>query len=230
MKRALLIKVAVAILSTTFAGNALAFNDNEVAALGGYVSMGTTTVLGDGYAELNQINLEDKSLSFAAGGGLYIDYYFNSWFALDAGMGFVGQGLRYRGYVLGEKWRTRVRLVCMEIPISLKFNIDRRFQIAIGIALWVAVSGKETTHAADADVENKWTEDRHWAPYRRANVGPKVSFAYAIPVGPIHIVPGLSWMMHLINDFDNGDIPNNGEFVMREMNIMLHVGVEWFFR
>lgn len=236
MKRALLLAAAAVQLTIGFSVHAFSSinNDNdynnEELAVGGYLSMGTAAVLGDGYAELYQINPDDKSLSYSAGGGAYFDYYLNPRLGVEAGLGFLGKGLRYTGYVLGEKWRTRARLVYMEIPISLKFNIDRRFQITAGIALWVALSGKEVTHTENARIETDWSEDRFWAPYHRANVGPKISFAYAVKAGPVHVVPGVTWMLHLINDFDNDDIQGDTEYVMREMNIMLNVGVEWCFR
>ncbi len=233
--RPLILPLLAALLPLVSSPPAAAFGEvpKETAAVGGTLTMGSATTLGEGYAGLARIDLQpglDKSLSFSAGGGAYIDYYFVPWFGVEGGIGFVGKGVRYKGAVLGEPWRTRLRLIYMELPISLKFNIARRFRIGLGVALWVAVSGKEKTHAGDAVIENKLDEDRLWAPYHRANVGPKVSLAYAIPLGPVHILPGASWMMHIVNDLDNDDIPGDTDYVMREMNVMLNVGVEWFFR
>ena len=219
------------LLGASGRAHALEKNLNEETAVGGYLAMGTATVLGDGYADLPTHNIDQpKSLSYSAGGGFYIDHYLNEWFGIEAGIGFIGKGVRYKGSVLGEDWRMRLRLVCMEIPVALKFNIDRRFQITAGIALWVTVSGKETGKTGSVTIENKFDTDADWAPYRRANVGPKISFAYAIPVGPVNIVPGLTWMMHLVNDIDSNDVSATADYPMREMNIMLQVGIDWFFR
>ena len=225
--KAILLQLAAVLVMLSMVRETCALepNLNEETAVGGYLAMGTATVLGDGYADLNGID-QDKSLSYSAGGGLYIDHYFNEWFGVEAGIGFLGKGARYKGSVLGEDWRMRLRFVYMEIPIALKLNIDRRFQITAGIALWVALTGKEVGNAGSVSVENKFDSDEDWAPYHRANVGPKLSFAYAIPVGPVNIVPGLTWMMHLINDIDTA----TADHTMREMNIMLQVGVDWFFR
>ena len=201
---------------------------NEKMAIGGILSMGIAMGIGDGYAEYMDVNPTWKTPRFAAGGGAYFNYYFAPWFGLHVGLVFVGKGTRYNGDILNESWHTRLALVYLELPFALKFNIDRRFQITAGGALWVAVFGKATTVAGDVEVEDDF-EESDWDSYHRANIGPKVSLAYSIPLGPINLVPGATWMFHTVNDLDNDEIPGKDDHQLRMMNVMIDVGVEWFF-
>jgi hypothetical protein len=117
--------------------------------------------------------------------------------------------------------------------VAFKLNIHG-FQAAFGIALWVALAGKRTSADETSVVHTKWTSDGDpsWAMYHRANVGPWVNMGYAIEVGPVEIVPSVTWMMHGINDLDNDGIPPftiETDFQLRAMNVMINCGAQWGF-
>jgi hypothetical protein len=54
----------------------------------------------------------------------------------------------------------------------------------------------------------KWDGD-DWDHFRRFNFGLKLVLGYAIPIGPVSLVPGFCWSMHLINEYK--DIPDEEE-------------------
>ena len=58
---------------------------------------------------------------------------------------------------------------------------------------------------------------------RRVNMGPRIVLGYAIPLGPVSLVPGASWSMHVISEFKEG-----GD-AARAMNIMFNVAGEFGF-
>ena len=96
-----------------------------------------------------------------------------------------------------------------------------------------ALAGKSKSEGEieglDMSAEVKWNDDM-WDSYRRFNIGPKIVLGYAIPVGPISIVPGISWSLHLLNeykDLDDDDFEENDDDSIRAMNIMFRVGAEF---
>ena len=140
-------------------------------------------------------------------------------------MNFFGQQVDYE---------IKYKLIYMEIPIAAKLNIHN-FQATMGIAFWFALAGKTISETDDDTTTHKWDGDDDWDRVRRVNLGPRITLGYAIPVGPVFIVPSITWMFHLINDLDEDEInddigPNSNEdFKARAMNIMFNVGAEFGF-
>ena len=187
-----------------------------------------------GNAEDN-INAKPKlALAF----NLFFDFYITPMMAIEAGVGFIGKGGKAEvdADIIGSDsdgtfWD---KVTYFEIPIAFKLNI-KGFQASLGIGMWIAVKGKTKWEEGGLTVTQEW-EDDEWDWVRRFNVGPRVFLGYAIPVGPIYIVPGVTWMMHMINDVDNEEIqddrpgfPDADEIQVRSMNIMFNVGVEFGF-
>lgn len=201
--------------------------------VGGNLSSGFAMVAGHGYEQWMGIDRTNRTAKYAIGGSAYFDFYFTPMFAVEAGLGFSAGGIRFRedNIVLKEV------VTYMEIPVCFKVDY-KHFQGAAGLVLFVALSGKTTLKDKDADSEitDKWNNTNRWQYIHRANFGPKLSFSYAVPVGPVFVVPGISWTMHLINDLDNGEIHNDDPFLpdsqkynMRANSLMFNVGVEWGF-
>ena len=57
---------------------------------------------------------------------------------------------------------------------------------------------------------------------------PRVTIGYAIPVGPIAIVPSLMWSIELINSAKD-DLADDADAKIHNMNLMGNVGVEFGF-
>ncbi len=62
---------------------------------------------------------------------------------------------------------------------------------------------------------------RAWDTVRRFNLGSRVTFGYAIPIGEFFVVPNVQWSTHLLDD-----VISQGDLVSRFSNLMLVVGVE----
>ena len=207
--------------------------------VGGFFSMGFATMIAHGYEGFsftgNEPYRDDKKISFAFGGGGYFIYYFTDMVGIQTGLGFLSTGVRYKWSEGGDTLKERIRLAYMEIPVLARLNIQG-FQLGLGIALWVALSAKTTEETPDEKFTSKWVKSDEWEAYHRVNMGPWFNFGYAIEVGPVEIVPSLTWMIHLINDINNNatDISNtnfDGEsgYRMRAMNIMINCGVQYGF-
>ncbi len=197
--------------------------ENKV--VGGYLSLGIGMAAGDGIEELTPfVGRGDRTAKFVVGGLAYFDYYFTAMIGIEGGFGFLTKGVRH---TVGDAI-LKNRVVYMELPVSFKLDF-RHFQFTAGVALSIALSGLTSTADNDVVELTRWSNDE-WDIFHRVNFGPRLTFSYAIPVGPIFIVPGMSWMIHLINDFNNNeiDIPNE-ELRSRFMNLMFNAGVEWGF-
>jgi hypothetical protein len=201
--------------------------------VGGYLSTGIAMTAGDGYETWLGINRNDRTAKFAIGGDAYFDYYFTPMFGIEAGLGFHNKGIRF-SFNEGPLVRSRLSFAYMEIPVCFKFDIHH-FQGTVGFALFIALSGKESDKFDnDREEKIKWNDD-DWQYYHRANFGPKLAFSYAIPVGPVFIVPGISWSIHLINDLNNDElhrdnaIPDDVDSRARANTLMANIGVEWGF-
>ncbi len=204
--------------------------------VGGYLSSGFAFVAGEGYEDLWNsiiINRNDRTAKFATGGGAYFDYYFTSMFGIEAGLEFLTKGIRFSD----DDIRLKESLVYMGIPVCFKIDY-RHFQAAVGLELFVALSGQTTVKDTDLDsvTKTKWNDRDRWQYVHRVNFGPKIVLGYAVPVGPIYIVPSMSWSIHLINDLNNDEIhrdnpliPDDEKLNMRANNLMFNVGVEWGF-
>ncbi len=183
-------------------------------------------------------NYIDTKPKFALSFNVFFDFYLTPMMAIEAGVGFIGKGGKTEIDVNVPGFNVDVtgwdKVTYLEIPIAFKLNI-KGFQASLGIGMWIALSGKSKWEDGDDTHTHKWGDD-DWDWVHRFNVGPRVFLGYAIPVGPIYIVPGVTWMMHMINDVDNEEIqddrpnfPDADEIQVRSMNIMFNIGVEFGF-
>jgi len=182
--------------------------------VGANMSMGMATFVGD---------VDDAKLRFAGGGAAYFDFYLMPILALEAGIGFVGTGYRAEDEFMGQEFKMRTKFFNMEIPLGVKLNI-KGFQASVAVALHFVLAGKTKTEAGDDEDEHKWSGD-DWDHFHRANLAPKITLGYAIPVGPVAIVPSVSWFLNLVNE--GKDLQNDDSY--RGMNIMFNVGAEFGF-
>jgi hypothetical protein len=211
--------------------------------IGGFIGFGITTQLGSGHmfaqdylfyediASGETIDKDDRTAKFAGGGGVYFDYYFIPFWGVEAGLGFTTKGIRYKGTEDGLEWKAQVRHMYMELPVMVKLNY-RHFQATAGLALSVALSGVQTLKEGDSKRSQRFQSDR-WRYYNRVNLGPKLGAAYAIPVGPVFVVPGITWSFHFIDELNDDDIDHfapagdTRSLRYRSMNLMFNAGVEW---
>jgi hypothetical protein len=205
--------------------------------VGGYLSTGLAMTAGDGYEQLTGVSRNDRTAKFAVGGDAYFDYYFTPMFGIEAGLGFHNKGIRFSFEDTDEDLeliRSRLSFVYMEIPVCFKFDIHH-FQGTVGFSLFFALSGKQSSKFDNDHKEEDKLNGSDWQYYHRVNFGPKLEFSYAIPVGPVFIVPGISWSIHLINDFNNDElhrdnrIADDEELRARANILMANIGVEWGF-
>lgn len=194
--------------------------------IGGYYHLGFALVAGNGYELWTSQDRDDRTAKFSTGGGAYFDYYFNHFLGIEGGFGIITKGIRYHG---ADKHK--VTLPYMELPVMAKFTI-KGFQAAVGLALFVALGGRTTNIYEENKTIHSFT-DQDWDYMHRVNFGPKIALGYAIPVGPISIVPGLSWTIHFVNDLDSDEIEDSTfrrddpNYSMRATNLMFVVAVEW---
>jgi len=193
--------------------------------VGAFMSMGMALVVGDHVAEYQLGDNYDEKPRFAGGGGAYFDWYLMEILALEGGIGFIGKGYRVKDEIMNEEVKAWERLIAMEIPLGVKLNI-KNFQIGVAVALDIALSGKRKTKSDSDNNTHTWGDD-DWDNCRRFNLGPRVTLGYAIPIGPIALVPGLSWSMDLINWAK--DEAADADMKARGMNIMFNVGAEFGF-
>ncbi len=239
MKRVLFISIALWI--SMVCGTATAYDGehgDKKMVIGGYLSNGFAMVAGKGYEQWSNLERNDRTAKFAIGGDVYFDYYFTPLFGIDVGFGFLTKGIRFKfdnATDIDPIVRIKNSLVYMEIPVCFKIDFHH-FQGTVGFAMFIALSGKTSYKDRDDNkVENKWNKGDEWQYVHRVNFGPKLAFSYAIPVGPVFIVPGISWSIHLINDLNNdelhrdNEIPDDEKVKARANNLMFNVGAEWGF-
>ena len=187
-------------------------------AIGGYVAMGMAHEVGD---------YDDAKFRFAGGGGAYFDFYLTPLLALEAGLGIVGKGAREEGTIeeMGyvADYETRLKFTYLTIPLGVMLNI-KGLQIGAAWEIAFALAGKSKSESGDTETEHKWDGD-DWDNFRRFNMGPRLRVGYAIPVGPISIVPGIYWSLHVLNEYK--DMPDDFDDSIRAMNIMFLVAVEF---
>ncbi|MBN2804267.1 MAG: hypothetical protein JXR91_14320 [Deltaproteobacteria bacterium] len=209
--------VVMIVMLTSFAANAQI--EAEAApvdaggskiALGGYMALGLATGTG---TDSDQVDGR-----FAGGGAAYVDIYFSRLIALDVGLGLLGRGIK----ISEDDDYIKTYLLNMEIPVGVKFNISG-LQIGAGISAFIALKGKTKSDFMGVEATADW-DDNSWDVNRRFNLATKLFVGYAIPVGPIAIVPGLEWTFDLLNNL-KGD--NIGDNKWRYTNIMFRVGVEF---
>ncbi len=111
----------------------------------------------------------------------------------------------------------------MPLQVSIPLVVDLGVQQPNLDLPTFALAGKSKSESGDTETEHKWDGD-DWDNFRRFNMGPRIRVGYAIPVGPIAIVPGIYWSLHVLNE-NTGD--NSDDYAMRAMNIMFLVAVEF---
>ena len=197
--------------------------DGHKMAIGGYAALGMAHEVGD---------YDDAKFRFAGGGGAYFDFHLTPLLALEAGLGIVGKGTREEGTiditdeagtVLGSiDYETRLKLTYLTIPLGVMLSI-KGLQIGAAWEIAIALAGKSKSDSGGNETERTWDGD-DWDNFRRFNMGPRLRVGYAIPVGPIAIVPGMYWSLHVLNE-NTGD--NSDDNAYRAMNIMFLVAVEF---
>jgi len=192
--------------------------------LGAFMGMGAALAVGnfqDGF--IPDQYADSKRPRFAGEGGIYFNYYLTDIWALEAGLDFAGKGFILK-FDEGDA-KVRQTFIDLEIPIGMKLNVQN-FQVALAINLSFVISGKVRSKS---EAEGTTLEGTHkmsgsdWDDIRRFNIGPKLNLGYAIPLGPVDLVPGISWSMDLI------DMAKPDDLGMRRMNIMLVVAGEFGF-
>jgi hypothetical protein len=186
--------------------------------VGAYMSMGMAhTILNLG----DSPDQTDPKPRFAGAGGAYFDWYLMDLLAVEGGLAFIGKGFRAEeGDV--KMWE---RIIYMEMPLGAKLAY-MGFQASLTVGLEFALSGKTTAKEGGDKSSHKW-DSEDWDLYRRFNLCPRITLGYAIPVGPIFIVPGLTWMIEVINDA-KGDA-DDANMKIHNMNLMINAGAEWGF-
>jgi hypothetical protein len=187
--------------------------------VGAYMSMGMAHLIID-YGDGDGPDLKPR---FAGGGGAYLDFYLMEMFALEGGISFIGKGARYDIDEFDAKvWE---RIIYMEIPLGVKLNIHG-FQASLTIGLEFALSGKTKAKSDEDEDSHTWGDD-DWDLYRRFNLCPRITLGYAIPVGPVAIVPGITWMIEVINNAK--DEADDAHVKIHNMNLMFNLGLEFGF-
>ena len=176
---------------------------DNIMAVGAYLGMGMSLAVGS--------DTDAFDPKFAGGFGAYFDFYIMPMLALTGGMDFQNKGYRF-----DNGGDIRVSYFYLDIPLGAKLNINN-FRAALMVSLNFALAGKYKSDEYESDVED-------WDNFRRFNLSPKIALGYGIPIGPITIVPGISWSMHLLKDAK--DIPTDS---IRNMLILFTAGAEFGF-
>jgi hypothetical protein len=214
--------VVMAIFVAAMAGVSGARAQDVSADTGGLgLTVGAYMAMGMGHAFVSDDDADPKP-RFAGGFAAYVDWYLTDIFALQGGMGFIGKGAREEDADLEAK----LRAVYFEIPIGAKLNIQG-FQAALLLAPAFGVGGK---YKWELD-GNKHSDDIDFGDSGEPkvfNLGLKVVLGYAIPlpVANLAIVPGLSFNVDLLNEYDEDDIDDEA---VRWWNLMFHIGAEFGF-
>jgi hypothetical protein len=167
-----------------------------------------------------------NSAGFSAGGWVYADYYLLDLLALEGGLGFVGKGGHFKyeidalvTTVQGDHW---IKMAYMEIPLGVKLNIHN-FRISTLILLNIALTGKFKSDVDGNTDEDKFDDD-YWDFWRRFNLGLRLQAGYAIPIGPIVLIPGIDWSTHFVDEIKDDDVE---DYQVRWMNFFFNVAVEF---
>ncbi len=224
------ILVAAALLASLLVATTVSAQATTKMAVGGYLGAGFSFAAGDGPENYVGADRDDRTGKFSGAIGAYFDYYFIPMLGIEAGLGFISQGVHWKD----DDVFMKVRHFYMELPVMAKLNI-KNFHVAAGLAFWFALSGKTSFDIGIADDEDTWSGD-DWDYFHRVNLGFKFQAGYAIPVGPIAIVPGLQWNIHLVNDLNrpeiDDDVPgdiDNSDYRSRYNALLLTCSVEWGF-
>lgn len=191
-------------------------------ALGVYFGPGVAMAAGNGYEHMSDnLTRDDRHGKLSIGSGIYFTYFANENTGAELGVGFVSKGILFKLDGSNDN-EHRLNLLYLEVPFGVKVDYNR-FLVGIQVAFYMALKGTRY-----GDVETPFT-DAEWDVHRRFNFGPKISFGYAIEAGPIFVVPGLTWSMHILSDIDSDSVSGGGTYNMRFVNLMFNIGVEWAF-
>ena len=186
-------------------------------AADGYSTHVIGATLSLGMATMIVENCSNCSIRFAGGGGAHYNLYLARMFALHAGVGFMGRGLKASGLAnTTSNEEQKIKVIYLDVPLGIKLRFGI-FQLALGASLDFALSGKSKNPDVDFN-DQLW---KFWA--RRFNIGAWIGFGWAIHAGPIDIVPGFTWDMHMLDEVTLGGANNS----VRPMNIMFNLGVEF---
>ncbi len=164
-----------------------------------------------------QENCSNCSIRFAGGGGAHYNLYLADVFGLHAGIAFTGRGLKASGLAnQTNQDEQKIKVLYLDVPLGIKLRFSS-FQLALGVSLDFALTGKSENPDHDF-TDQEW---EFWA--RRFNLGAWIGFGWAIHAGPIDIVPGFSWDMHMLDEVTAENANNS----VRPMNIMIDLGVEF---
>ena len=187
--------------------------------LSGVVMIGGAGTLEDwGDADALMGDTEVKA-RLAGGFGVGFAQYMSDSLALKVGLEFVGKG----GKVEMDGMTSKTLMRHLEIPIGVLLDISN-FQLGFALVPSIALTAKEKVDADGVESETDW-EDEDWDMFRRFNLNPRITAGFAIPIGPVAIVPGLMWEMELLNDAK--DEMADANVKIRYMNLMGTVGVQF---
>ncbi|MCU0662146.1 MAG: PorT family protein [Myxococcota bacterium] len=253
MKRALGLFVAVMAFAVAPATSAQEVTEQAEFGEGGplsslrfgvYFGLGMTGAAGDLDDVTEQFTRtlsyagEQATPRFTAEIGLFAQYFFIDWLALDVGLGFLGKGYQVQPTHHREYMQ---KLTYMEIPLGVLIEL-KGFQLGVALALEFALAGKAKHERSDYTTEAKWS-DREWDRYMRFNLAPKFMVGYAFPFelafGTLYLIPGMDFSIHLIDE-QQGDhlaipnsiyptsgatVVNDDDFSYRSWNLMFRLGV-----
>jgi hypothetical protein len=198
-------------------------------AVGAYFGAGFSFAAGDGPENVYLLKRDNRSGKFSGAFGAYFDFNFTPAVALETGMGFDSQGVRWTD----NDDYFKVRHFYMEIPVMVRMNVSH-FVIGAGIQFSFALSGKDKADNGIVSSEEKW-DDNDWKYFHRVNIGPKLLLGYAISLGLVTLVPSISWSIHLVNDINSkkieDDLPgiDRDQYKSRYNNLLFNIAAEFGF-
>lgn len=211
--------VTVMIFTVTIFAEEKAGKKEKHNMFGAHASIGMATTVN----KFPDIINEAHKPRITGGFGLTYEHYFNKVFGIGTGVGILGKGDR-EGRVLGVKYKTWEKFIVMEIPVGFMFNFSG-FRLGAALAFNFALDRKIKLDGDVVTVSHDWDNWDNWDKFRRFNIGPKVMIGYSIPIGPIGLLPSVSWTMDILNNFKNKAIDD--DYAHRFMNLMFNLGIEF---
>ena len=202
----------------TFAGIAHAQGNM---AVGGHLMLGGAGIAenyGDSGGFMGGSEYEFRA-RLAAGLGGFFHYSLTDMIVLTGGLDIIGKGGKASEDGITLKIYTRH----MDFPLGV-FATIQGIQIGGALVPSITLAGKMKSEEDGITTEQDFT-DEMWDNIQRFNLGLRIFGGYAIPVGPVAIVPGLMYQMDLLNA-TKGDW-KDADARMRSINLMLTVGVEY---
>ena len=176
------------------------------------------------------INTVSPKPRFTGGGEFAFNLYLSPVVAINLGMVLISKGYRADEILEEDGFRVeveeRMTFLTMELPMGVLLNLSG-FRIGIDMVvsylLHGRAKGKLDGDSYESDIDN-------WDQLRRLNIGPRVSLGYAIPAGPVAVVPGAFWEMDFLNVYDlDQELIDllGGDMSYRHMSIMASLGLEF---